>query len=253
MNHLSKLPQLACIWLVARCIEYSVHKFMNRSLIQIDKKKKNRIIYPHTVQKTLQTCTWRFSDLPNSMLFDFSKTNSKIDDIKSIIEDNIPSKHQLEWVQKSSSVIELSIDNTGDRVTKQLISILQHKGLYIEKENLWLTPTLTISRHLQQTFFYWKAVIYDLSIKDVEDEYFVKTQLQETLKDTFKRRNNGNDVLIIDATQIYFEKYDQKKILAHLLIQELKDNAQSIIHPSNSLIYVPFLNRHMPIKFNVVV
>lgn len=256
--------QLAGLGLVALGIDYSINRLSGKQ--QIVQKKDVSYI----TAKTVQTYNWIYSDVPKSLLFDFSNVASlkAKDAIISVVKWNIPSQYHTDLVQKSDRMVELCIGKSSlkESFVSQLLSILEYKGLFIKTENIWLKPTLTIPRQLQNHYIYWHVSLLDIPFLRLENyQYKLKLQLICLLENVFTSKklyseqqqeqkgdlSERDDMVFIDINQIYFQKCHTKKTMAaHLLVQE--NHTTTVVNPSRQLVYAPFLQRHVPIRFKLV-
>lgn len=214
-----------------------------------------------TIHKTnsdtssIQTCTWTYSDTPNSFLFDFTGVLTTIprDHLVLIIKTSLPAHTVIRDIKRlhdTETWAELVLANPDENNAKscmlhnQTRSILEHKGLYINALDVWIKPTLTLAVSEQVT--HWRMQIFEffptdhLSLK--RDE--IASSIAAAISRAFYRKKGEKGTLHVKRNQVFF---DVGKVT--VLIEE---RDMPLVDPQRKLLFFPFLNRYLPIETTLI-
>jgi hypothetical protein len=199
---------------------------------------------------SFQTATWRYSDTPNSFLFDFSGILNSVtrERLQWMIKASLPPHvliRDIKLLRGVEALVELILENSDQNNAKtfmlhsQTRSILEHKGLYIQALSVWVKPTLTLSISEQVT--YWRMQVYEFFPTDTATNKLA-SNITGAISRAFYRKKDEKGTLHV--RQVFIEVGT-----ATVLIEERQ---VPLIDPQRKLLFFPFLHRYLPIEILLI-
>lgn len=153
-NHLTQMQttiQISLLAISSMIAERAIERYLSNSTTIITNHKIN------SDTTTFQTTTWRYSDTPNSYLFDFASLLNSIslDHLVIMVKTSLPPHvliRDIKLLRDTEALVELVLENPDENNAKscmlhnQTRSVLEHKGLDIKALDVWGQTYVDIGR-----------------------------------------------------------------------------------------------------------